>query len=334
MFYLNDKDIKELQESWKKYAQIIVQATQVQVQDDFHQPIKPYLRFKNPIDRIIAMPAYLGGSFNISGIKWIASFPDNLKLKIPRAHSVLILNDTQTGVPLATLESGMISGIRTAAVSASVLIEYINSNPKNEYIVGVSGYGPIAKLHIEMLREILGPKIDQIKIFDINQNNQDTNSTFPLNFCNTWQKAYKDADIFITCTSSSKAYIDLMPKLGSLHLNVSLRDYTPEIINKCSHVIIDDWDEVCRENTDIENTHIKYGLQKSQTQPLSTFFGNQYLSKTDLGSNFLSFHPMGMAIFDMAIAHRFYTLAKEKKLGLDLSNPAFLKQDLCSKTTA
>jgi ornithine cyclodeaminase/alanine dehydrogenase-like protein (mu-crystallin family) len=53
--------------------------------------------------RINAMPAYLGGDFEICGIKWIAGFPPNpTKLGIPRAHALIVLNDSATGVPLCS----------------------------------------------------------------------------------------------------------------------------------------------------------------------------------------------------------------------------------------
>lgn len=317
MLFLNEEVISKLKPSWSIAIDVIEQAIAVWNEGDYAQPIKPYLRYRNPENRIIAMPAFIGGPFDIAGLKWIASFPSNLQKQIPRANSLTILNDHETGVPLAIIHSGMISGIRTAAVSGVVLRQFIEAFPKEKYSVGIVGFGPIGQLHASMVQEVLGDKLETIRVFDIR----------PLNFqaaeaVSSWQEAYRDADIFITCTTSKHAYINEQPKVGSLQLNVSLRDYLPEIVYSCPHILVDDWDEVCRENTDIENTHLKCRLQAEQTHSLKTLLADSYFKKINaarfLEKEFALFNPMGMGLFDLAMAKFYYEKAKESREGVAL----------------
>ena len=69
-------------------------------------------------DHINAMPAYLGGDYNMAGLKWIASFPANPHQRnLPRATSLIILNNPDTGTPLAVMDGTLISAMRTGAVT-------------------------------------------------------------------------------------------------------------------------------------------------------------------------------------------------------------------------
>ncbi len=67
-----------------------------------------------------AMPAHLrGGSVDedLVGMKWVAGYATNSALGIPSISAVVVLNDPQTGAPVAILEGGPITAERTAAVT-------------------------------------------------------------------------------------------------------------------------------------------------------------------------------------------------------------------------
>lgn len=318
MIYLGDKDIKEMNLDWEQNIEAIKTATQCIESKDIAQPIKPYLRYGDLRNRIIAMPAFVGGEINKSGIKWIASFPENIKKGMVRAHSVIILNDADTGQPVSVINSGSISAIRTASVSGLMIKKFIELNRSKKFKVGLIGFGPIGQYHLDMCIQLLGESLDEVLLYDlkeISKENIPEKIREKVTIVESWEKAYVEADIFITCTVSKKPYINIEPKVGSLHLNVSLRDYKTDVFPWFKGgMIVDDWKEVCREDTDIEMFHKVNGLQENQVKLMHDVL-NGFLHTLD-NDQAIMFNPMGMAVFDMAIASHYLTKAKETKTGV------------------
>lgn len=309
MLYADDKIINEVNIEWKQLLSEIRKAVALTHSGDYSQPIKPYLRYdNNPQNRIIAMPAYLGGDICMAGMKWIASFPNNINVGLPRAHCIIALNDSTTGVPLAVFNSAKISIMRTASVSGTIIEEYLRTKDK-PLKVGIIGWGPIGKCHFRLINEYFANYIEQIAIYDI-RSIQDLTDVKPYKkietiIYNSWEELYKTSDIIITCTVSDSSYIDLEPNANALLLNVSLRDYKPSIYKWVKDsIIVDDWVEVCRENTDIENMHKEWGLSKHHTLDM---YDVLFDSKIDtIKSKPIMFNPMGLAVFDIAISHYYY----------------------------
>ncbi|WP_405108696.1 2,3-diaminopropionate biosynthesis protein SbnB [Paenibacillus sp. FSL K6-1217] len=322
MLYLTTKNLEQMNLPWHLCIDTIRRTVQVMATQEFSQPIKPYLLFdKDPSSRIIAMPAYVGGGIGMAGIKWIASFPGNHNRQLPRAHSVTILNDPGSGKPLAIINSPLISGIRTASVSGLMIQEYGKAHPfADKIIAGIVGFGPIGQLHLSMLTQLLGDRLEEIRIFD---QNPDALHPIPeelrtrIRPVDSWEEAYEEADIFITCTISSSGYIDRKPKEQSLLLNVSLRDFTPAILSYTSAIVVDDWDEVCRANTDIEHMHNQRGLRREDTVSIVEVVCGNGLAKFPQ-EEAVMFNPMGMAAFDIAIGSLYYHEALKFGCGQEL----------------
>ncbi|MFE8046901.1 2,3-diaminopropionate biosynthesis protein SbnB [Brenneria goodwinii] len=320
MRYLNTESIKKIGIDWQQTIDTIRQTVFTLHHNEVAQPIKPYLRYRDPVNRIIAMPAFVGGDINMAGIKWIASFPKNIQHGIQRAHSVTILNESSTGKPLAVLSTALVSGIRTASVTGLIIQKYAERFPLHAVTVGIIGFGPIGQLHLQMVSELLGERISQVLLYDIAgiKTEQIPEAIRErVTVVPSWEEAYQKADIFITCTVSAGGYIDKKPKDRSLLLNVSLRDFKPEILDYTSSIIVDDWEEVCRENTDIELMHMHRGLQKSDTQSITGIICEDKMKMFPANMPII-FNPMGMAIFDVAISTYFYRKALQKGVGVEL----------------
>lgn len=318
MRYLHEKDLLTIGMNWDETTSVIEQAVRCLQQDDFAQPIKPYLRYGQEQNRIIAMPAFVGGTINQAGIKWIASFPNNIQQGIPRAHSVTILNNAKHGVPEAIINTALLSVIRTASVSGMIIKHYDNVRTLKDITVGIIGWGPIGQYHFKMVTALLGDRIKSIYLYDLNPieiATIDSSVKDKVIIAKGWKEAYQNSDIFITCTVSKAPYIDAKPKTGSLLLNVSLRDFTTDIFPYVKDsIIVDNWEEVCREKTDIESMHLYCGLQKEGTKSIINVVCDNAMSSYREDQNIM-FNPMGMAVFDISMGHYFVRKAEDLKIG-------------------
>lgn len=312
MIYLNEDSIKSIGISWEATIQVIRNTLKIIHNKDFSQPIKPYLRYGNPDNRIIAMPAFLGGHIQTAGLKWIASFPRNIELGIARAHSVTILNEGNTGIPICIINTPLISIIRTVSVSGVLLEEYLKR--KEKVSIGIIGFGPIGKNHADMCVSLFKEKLSSLYIYDKVMKKDDSfYQNVNCQFVDTWEKVYLNSDVVITCTTSAHRYINLAPREKAICLNISLRDYCINTFDYFKDsIIVDSWEEVCRENTDIENYHLNKGLDKSHVFSLDDVIVNQRLDEI---STPIMFNPMGMGVFDISIAHYYYKKSIKNKIG-------------------
>lgn len=79
-------------------------------------PAKPGIHTR-PDAFIHAMAASIPG-MQAAGLKWVAGYPENPGRGLPYVSGLLILNDVDTGFPLAVMDCTWITGYRTGAATA------------------------------------------------------------------------------------------------------------------------------------------------------------------------------------------------------------------------
>ncbi|QJC53172.1 2,3-diaminopropionate biosynthesis protein SbnB [Paenibacillus albicereus] len=320
MLYLNDGHIRQLGWDWERLADRVEDAVRAMDAGDSAAPLKGYLRFPGTPNRIIATPAYLGGSTELAGIKWIAGFPGNPQRGLPRARNLIALNDPSTGEPLAVLRSDLLNGLRAAAVSGAMLRRYAKLRPAGGkgFTLGVIGWGPIGRLHLDMAAALLGPRLERVLLHDVRGIAEDSippEMIGRVEATTDWRELYRQSDVTATCTVAPSRYIDEPPPQGALLLHVSLRDYEPHSVAGL-RTFVDDWSQVCREDTDIERLHAAGLLAEPDALTLADAVCRDALAR--LAGETIFFNPMGLGIFDLALAGDFYRRALTEGLGVGL----------------
>jgi len=103
-----------------------------------------------------AMPAYLrgadpAGADDLVGMKWVAGFDTNKGRGIPAINAVVILNDATTGLPIAILDGGPITAVRTAAVSGVAIRRFAPAMTGRPVRAALIGAGVQGRSHLPVL---------------------------------------------------------------------------------------------------------------------------------------------------------------------------------------
>lgn len=122
-----------------------------------------------PDRRFMAMPAYLGGSFQMAGCKWYGSNVENRKIGLPRSILMFTLNDKDTGAPLAHMSANLLSAYRTGAIPGVGARHLAREDAK---VVGIAGPGPMNRTSLEALIAVR-PSIDTLQVFGRSQGSID-----------------------------------------------------------------------------------------------------------------------------------------------------------------
>ena len=270
-------------------------------------PHSSFLRFPDSDkDRIICLPAYLGGDYQLAGVKWIASMPDNVSRGMERASAVVILNDRVTGQPKAILEGSIISKRRTAASAALASKVLAAGEPE---AIGFVGCGPI-NASIAQFLAVVWPRVDRYIAFDLDPERARTfgeaivgqRPGTDFRVAANLEELLNECPMVSFGTTAISPYLDNLDACpaGSTILHISLRDLGAGAILSNQNVV-DDLDHVNRAATSIHLASEQVG----HTNFVHSSLGDILLGRASLperDDRKVIFSPFGLGVLDLAVA--------------------------------
>lgn len=223
-------------------------------------PPSYFLRFPDrPSSRIIALPASIGGERPTDGLKWISSFPENVGAGIPRASAVLILNDHDTGYPLACLESSIISAARTAASAALAADRISAARGTRPARIGFFGVGLIAR-YIHTYLACTGWEFDEIGVHDLSAEHaggfadylRQSGESGTVTVHGSAEELIRSCDLVVFATVAGTPHVAEPGWFAHnpLVLHVSLRDLSPEVVLGAAN-FVDDVEHCLKADTSV-----------------------------------------------------------------------------------
>ena len=274
-----------------------------------------------PDSFIHAMPAYVP-ALDAAAVKWVSGYPGNQARGFPYIAGLLILNDPETGIPLAVMDATWITAMRTAAASAVAAKHLANPNPQ---ALAVIGCGVQGRSHVEAMAAAF-PSISAVGAYDISAENLDAyveemSSGFPglaFDRCGSPRDAVDDADIIITAGPIKVAPEPGIEagwiKPGAFAAPVDFDTYwSREALGEFDKILTDDIPQFrfYQERgyfSDFPELYADLSDVVSQDEP------GAVPGRTSDEELIMSVH-LGLAIEDAAVARRLYDMAVESEVG-------------------
>ena len=140
ILYLSRRNVEDLGMTMNEVLEVVDNGFRLKGLGKTEMPPKPGIHPRQNCF-IHAMPAYVQ-EVEAAGLKWVSGFPPNTEKNLPYITGLLILNDPDTGIPIAVMDCSWITAMRTGA-SVGISAKYLAR--KESKIAGILGCGVQAR---------------------------------------------------------------------------------------------------------------------------------------------------------------------------------------------
>jgi len=310
------------------------------------QPQFPNMPANGPDRRFMAMPAYIGGKFDLAGMKWYGSNVENRNKGLPRSILMMMLNDKETGAPLSLMSANLLSAYRTAGVPG-VGVKWLAR--KDAKTLGIIGPGVINCIAIETFAA-LRPTLDTLKIKGrgkesiercINYVKEKCPQFKKIIVCDSLEECVRDSDILSFATSTpmgdgASAYPFVKTewiKPGALFCLPGAADFEDDLVLNKAKLVVDNiklyeaWAEEYPYPTFdmiyiLGSKFLDYvhdgKMDKSRIDDLGAILNKKALGREN-DDQIILYSVGGMPVEDVAWGKEVYDYAVENGIGMKLN---------------
>lgn len=261
------------------------------------QPVRQVIQVDPPGGFYGIMPALTPDGL---GQKIVTFYPPNAAKGIHTHMALIILNDRETGAPLAVMDGRLITEMRTAAVSAAATKLLA---PKNSKVLAILGSGVQARSHFEALT--LVRKFEEVRVWSQSKANAEKFAKEIGAKVTSQEEAVRSADVVVTVTSSQTAVLRGAWLKRGAHVNAvgacrpDWRELDDDAMRN-SVVFVDSREAAMKESGDVILSGAKIYAE----------LGEAFAGKIDnRASETTIFKSLGMAVEDIAAALLVYKKA-------------------------
>jgi ornithine cyclodeaminase/alanine dehydrogenase-like protein (mu-crystallin family) len=262
------------------------------------QPVRQVIPVDPPGGFYGIMPALTPDGL---GQKIVTFYPPNAEKGIHTHMALIVLNDRETGAPIAVMDGRLITEMRTAAVSAAATKLLASKDSK---VLAILGSGVQARSHFEALR--LVRNFEEIRVWSQTKPNAENFAKEIGAKVTAAEEAVRGADVVVTVTSSKTPVLKGEWLKRGCHVNAigACRPDWRELDDNAmrnSVVFVDSREAAMKESGDLILSGAKIHAE----------LGEAFAGKIDNRSGEITiFKSLGMAVEDVAAALLVYRAAK------------------------
>jgi thiomorpholine-carboxylate dehydrogenase len=232
------------------------------------------------------------------GQKIVTFYPPNAEKNLPTHMAIILLNDPETGAPIAVMDGRLITEMRTAAVSAAATKLLASNNAK---ILAILGSGVQARSHVEALR--LVRQFDEIHVWSPNKSHAESFAKEIGAKAMSAEEAVRGADVIVTATSSKMSILQGAWLKSGCHVNAigACRPDWRELDDAAMQnvIFVDSREAAMKESGDVILSGAKIYAE----------LGEAFAGRASRANETTIFKSLGMAVEDIAAALLVYRSA-------------------------
>ena len=272
------------------------------------------------------MPAHLHASDALA-VKIVSVHNQNPAKGLPLIHALVVVIDAATGKPLAAMEGGYLTALRTGAASGAATNFLARRDAKVAAIFGAGVQGRTQLLAIAAVR-----KLERVCVYDAIPGQMETfiaemrsqpGVPSDMRAASSSSEAARDADIICTATTSKQAVLAYRDLKRGLHIN-AVGAYTPEMQEideetvRASKIVIDHHASAMAEAGDLIIAMKKGFIKESDIYAeLGEIAAGKKLGRTR-DDEITFFKSVGNAVQDASVARAIYEAAEKNNLGVEV----------------
>jgi N-[(2S)-2-amino-2-carboxyethyl]-L-glutamate dehydrogenase len=305
--------------------EVIADTLELHYRGETIAPMKAVIHWSDDLDtderlgRIMAMPAFVGGDVQVTGMKWIPSVPSNPARGLPRGIGLVLLSDAETGLPLAFMDGTVVSAMRTGAVSGISARELARDGAA---VLGLLGAGVQARTQLMALERTL-PALAEIRIFDPDRAKAERLAGTPTDgpsrrVVRSAEEAIRGCDVVVPATMAPTPFIPAAwLERGALAISVSSLDFEVDTVSAAVLLVADDVEHETAHAPRLFARAEEAGvLARDAVVSLGAIVAGAHPGRSS-DDDLVVVSPVGLAVEDVAWAAHVLRRAEELGLGAD-----------------